>query len=309
MNASESPEDTIDLSPFRRWLESLGRSRHTVEGYQVDIRDFARWFVGTTGKQLAPHLLTSRDVRDYRQYLVTVRKAKPSLVNRRLAALRAYVRWAQKAGLLQRNPLEGIKPMREQERAPRWLGRSERNALLRELETMVNGARTPFWRVQAIRDRAITLLLLNTGLRVSELCALECSDLDMGERRGELRVRAGKGGKERVVPLNAESRKALREWLEVMPASDSPALFLGKGGRRLHPSGVQGRVAEIGRRAGVAVTPHVLRHTFARSLVEAGVSLEKVAAILGHESLDTTKVYLTPSMADLQEAVEKVGGE
>jgi integrase/recombinase XerC len=297
-----------DLSGFREYLESLGRATLTVRGYVQDMRDFARWFEGTNGVELSPERLTSQDVREYRQHLLAVRRAKPALVNRRIAAIRAYVRWGRREGLIQGNPLEGVRPVREQERGPRWLTRQERNALVRELELMVQGARTAHWRLQAIRDRAVVFLMLHAGLRVGELVSLEVGDIELGERRGEVRVRHGKGGKERTVPLNAEVRRALREWLEVRPKVESPYLFVGKGGERLRDSGVQRRVAEIGRRAGVELTPHVLRHTFARMLVEAGVGLERVAALLGHESLDTTKVYLTPSMADLQEAVERVSG-
>jgi integrase/recombinase XerC len=297
-----------DLSGFREYLESLGRATLTVRGYVQDMRDFARWFEGTNGVELSPERLTSQDVREYRQHLLAVRRAKPALVNRRIAAIRAYVRWGRREGLIQGNPLEGVRPVREQERGPRWLTRQERNALVRELELMVQGSRTAHWRLQAIRDRAVVFLMLHAGLRVGELVALEVGDIELGERRGEVRVRHGKGGKERTVPLNAEARRALRDWLEVRPKAESPYLFVGKGGERLRDSGVQRRVAEIGRRAGVELTPHVLRHTFARMLVEAGVGLERVAALLGHESLDTTKVYLTPSMADLQEAVERVSG-
>jgi len=88
----------------------------------------------------------------------------------------------------------------------------------------------------------------------------------------------------------------------------TPFLFLGKDGEKLTPSGVQRRLSEIGVRAGLALSPHRLRHTFAKNLVEAGVSLEKVASLLGHDSLDTTRIYLTPSQADLQEAVERLNG-
>ena len=119
-------------------------------------------------------------------------------------------------------------------------------------------------------------------------------------------VRWGKGGKRRTVPLNGAARRAVWQWLEVRPEGPS-RLFLGKGGKELTPSGVQQRLGELGRQAGVELTPHTLRHTCAKQSVDAGLSLEKVASILGHESLDTARVYLTPSLADPQEAVGRVG--
>ena len=294
------------MQEFASYLRERGRAERTVLGYLADLAHFARWFADTAGRELAPRLLTAADLRDYRQYLLVVQHARPATVNRRLAALRAYAAWARREGRISGDPLEGVRGIKEQERAPRWLERQERSALVRELEAMVNGARSEAWRRQAIRDRAIAYLLLYAGLRVGELVALEVGDLDLGERRGEVRVRAGKGGKERAVPLNAEVRRALREWLAVRGDSPTPFLFLGKGGEKLTPSGVQRRLSEIGARAGVELSPHRLRHTFAKALVEAGVSLEKVASLLGHDSLDTTRVYLTPSQADLQEAVERL---
>lgn len=238
--------------------------------------------------------------------MLQVQRLAPASANRHLAAIRAYVAWARSQGLLTLDPMEGVHGVAEQEHAPRWLTRAERGKLLRALELAVNGARTPSWRRQALRDMAMVALLLEAGLRVGEACALEVADLELGERSGQVLVRAGKGDKRRLVPLNAEARRALREWFAVRGESDSPFLFLGKGGKKLTPSGVERRLREIGRQAGVEVTPHMLRHTFAKSLVEAGVSLEKVAALLGHDSLDTTKVYLTPSIAVLQEAVERL---
>jgi site-specific recombinase XerC len=86
---------------------------------------------------------------------------------------------------------------------------------VRELEAMVNGARTEAWRRQAIRDKAIVYLLLYAGLRVSELCALEMSDIDLAPRSGQVLVRSGKGGKARAVPLNLDARRAVSDWQNV----------------------------------------------------------------------------------------------
>ena len=296
------------MEEFARYLREKGRAERTVSGYLADLEHFSRWFADTAGKAFAPQLLSAQDLRDYRQYLLTVQHARPATINRRLAALRAYAAWARREGLLSLNPLEGVRGVREQERAPRWLERQERAALVRELEAMVNGARSEAWRRQAIRDKAIVYLLLYAGLRVSELCALEMSDIDLAPRSGQVLVRSGKGGKARAVPLNLDARRAVSDWQNVRGDYPTPFLFLGKGGEKLTPSGVQRRLSEIGARVGVELSPHRLRHTFAKNLVEAGVSLEKVASLLGHDSLDTTRIYLTPSQADLQEAVERLNG-
>ncbi|MGQ9555853.1 MAG: tyrosine-type recombinase/integrase [Anaerolineae bacterium] len=296
----------MSFEDFRQHLEGSGRSPLTVQGYLRDLDDLARWYRATSGQELRPQALSPLDVREYRQHLLAVRQLAPATVNRRLAAIRAYCHFCRTKGAMALDPTEGLSGAVEQEHAPRWLSRQEVARLLRSLEMAINGARTEAWRRQGIRDRAIVYLLLYAGLRVGELCALELADLELGERAGQVLVRWGKGGKRRTVPLNGAARRALREWLKVRPQGPR-WLFLGKGGKELTPSGVQRRLGELGRQAGVELTPHALRHTCAKRLVDAGVSLEKVAAILGHESLDTTKVYLTPSLADLQEAVDRVG--
>ena len=161
--------------------------------------------------------------------------------------------------------------------------------------------------LQTRRDLTLTLLLLHAGLRVAEVCALTLDDLTLTERKGAIKVQQGKGMKQRNVPLNATALRALQAWLKVRPEADHRRVFTGSGGEPLQARGVQHRLAELGRLAKVAVTPHTLRHTFAKNLVDAGVTLEKVAALLGHSSLNTTRVYTTPSALDLEKAVALVG--
>ena len=132
----------------------------------------------------------------------------------------------------------------------------------------------------------------------------------LNDRSGHIVVRSGKRGKYREVPLNAGARKALREWLEVRPDVDSDALFIGRDRIPLKPRGVQRRLDFYARRAGLeGVTPHVLRHTFGKNLVDAGRPLTEVAALLGHARLNTTGVYTQPGQEDPRRAVEAVDWE
>lgn len=127
------------------------------------------------------------------------------------------------------------------------------------------------------------------------------------DRKGSVTVRDGKGGKHRLVPLNVEARGALNDWLAVRPNVSEGALFIGQRGEPLRPRAAQRQLALYGRRAGVEVTPHALRHTFAKNLIDSGVSIEKVAALLGHANLNTTRVYVMPGERDLEEAVGALG--
>jgi len=286
-----------DLNAFETWLREQDRSPATVRGYLADLRAFAGWYEMTNGRALRVEEITPADVREYRGWLQAVRKAGPATVRRHLMALRAFCRWAQDAGRIGADPTARVKAPVEAHLSPRWLNRREQYALVRELERAVVSADTPLRRSRAIRDRALVLLLLHTGLRVGEVCALEAGDVQIGERSGWVQVRGGKGNKDRRVPLNREAREALKAWLAERGEGAS-ALFGG-----LTPSGVQRRLAEIGRRAGVEVHPHALRHTFAKRLVDGGVGLPEVAALLGHSSLNTTRVYVTPGERDLERAV------
>ncbi|MBU2611621.1 MAG: tyrosine-type recombinase/integrase [Chloroflexi bacterium] len=124
----------------------------------------------------------------------------------------------------------------------------------------------------------MVILFLNTGLRVSELCSLELGNITISERKGEIRV-MGKGEKARAVPLNNAARSVLGEWLNLRPEGCQQA-FVGKKGEPMTPSGVHRRLSELGRRAGVDLSAHILRHTFAKNLVDAGVTLEKAVSVL-----------------------------
>ena len=186
--------------------------------------------------------------------------------------------------------------MNSPKQAPKSLPKREVDRLVRQAE-----------RAGGKRDPAVLEVLRHTGVRVGELCALRLGDVVIGERKGTLTVRSGKGGKYRRVPLNADARRALTAYLAVRPAAADDRLFRGTGGRPLGPQGVADLVAKHARRAGLEdVTPHTLRHTFARRLLDEGASLVDVAALLGHEKLETTAVYTQPHPRDLERAVERL---
>jgi site-specific recombinase XerD len=148
-----------------------------------------------------------------------------------------------------------------------------------------------------------------TGLRLSELVALGVTDVRIRERAGRVTVRSGKGGRWRTVPLNRETRKRLREWLAVRPDTGDEALFMGRRGHPLRHRGVERIVTRLAVDAKLPpqdVTPHTLRHSFAKALLDAGASLDKVQTVLGHESLVTTARYTIPSDNDLERAVGRI---
>jgi len=148
-----------------------------------------------------------------------------------------------------------------------------------------------------------------SGLRISEVSDSRLDDLTLRDRSGSIVVR-GKGDKRREVPLNASARKALAAWLEVRPASQDDHVFLSQLGGQIKPRAIRDRVGHYTQRAGIEeVSPHHLRHTCGKNLVDKGVSLDRVAAILGHEDLNVTAIYTRPAQSDLAREVEKIAWE
>ena len=289
---------SIDLfQSFEYYLVGAGRSRHTIIAYRRDLTLFDRWFTVSNGKPSTPGTITPIDVRQYRSYLLTVQERKPTTVNRRIASLSAFCTWARNTKLIAANPVEGISQVKESRPAPKWLEKNQQYALLRAVQEKGRA-----------RDVALVTLMLNTGLRVSEVAALKVGDLELSDRKGSVTVRGGKGGKYRTVPLNADARGALQLYFKKRGAvTPGDYLFNGQRGDRLAPPGIYYLIQSYAYDAHLdKVTPHTLRHTFGKNLVDAGVSIDRVAQLMGHESVDTTRIYTTPSEQDLQREVEKV---
>ena len=295
MATDPASEDFLDR--FRRHLVVAGKSPHTVKAYTRDLRIFAKWFATTNGKALTPEALTPIDAREYRSHLLTVKNYKPATVNRKLASLSAFCSWAKEAGLIPDNPIEGISQVEEVKPAPKWLDKNEQYALLRAVQ-----------QGNKPRDVALVTLMINTGLRVSEVAQLRVGDVDTSPRKGAVTVRGGKGGKFRTVPLNVDARKTIQAYLEERPKKEGrEPLFVGQRGEALQSPGIYYLINRYAYGARLEdVTPHTLRHTFGKNLVDSGVSLDRVAQLLGHESVDTTRIYTTPSEQDLQREVEKI---
>lgn len=305
------------FNDFQHSLEEKDRRPRTIIGYLNDLTHFVAWWEAQHGQPPTLTDITSHDTRDYRNQLRDVDRLAPPTVNRRLASLRVFLQWAADAELIPINPaarIRGIKVAAPP--APRWLNRTEQQRLLNTLERTVQLAQTlaeypeSGLAAQAIRDRALLVLLLNTGLRVLEATSLQVEDVSLNGRSGAVFVRDGKGGKARTIPLNQQTRQFLSEYLALRPEVCTRRLFVGQRG----PIGsrqVLRLLKKYIRHAGLdaeAVTVHSLRHSFGKNLVDAGVSLDQVAMLMGHASLNTTRIYTTPGGQDLQRVVEKLQG-
>ena len=295
-----------DFLTFEAHLTQQDRSPATVSSYLSDLRQFARWFEQSNGDALTPERVTVLDIRDYRQHMLTVLRRKPATINRHLASISTWLNWAVDTGQIETNPARQVNGVRSVAQPIKWLTRQEEGALLRQVERSLQAVRTVPAKRKAARNRALVVVMLNTGLRAEEICNLETGDIKINERKGQVTVRSGKGCKQRSVPLNKQARQALSGWLAVRPESDSDWVFLGQRGNQLSTSALRRVISDLAYAARLdpqEVSPHTLRHTFAKRLMDAGITLEKVATLLGHSDLNTTRIYLTPGQQDLEDAV------
>ena len=278
---------------YAYYLEQSERSALTIKNYLSDLRGFARWFEEANGDPLTPDKITPIDLREYKGFLAGQLRLKPESIVRKLTALKSFLTWARQVGLVEGGRILRVpRTVRDSHRGPRWLDRREQNRFLRTLEQSGN-----------VRDLAIVKLLLHTGLRVSELCALIWADVTVTERKGRLTVRNGKGGKHREIPLNKDARCALSSIGYAQHTGELARVFMGQRGP-LTPRGVQSMFSKYVKAADLeGISPHSLRHTFCKNLVDAGVSLEKIAALAGHSSLEVTRRYCEPSLKGLEQTV------
>ena len=197
------------LEAFKYSLHAEDASSNTTSAYLSDLTHFVSWYTQTFCDFHIDEI-TPSDIRAYREFLQDqIPPTAPATINRRLAALRRFFIWAKENHLTEFHPTERIRNVESVSHGPKSLDRKQWHRLERSVE-QARG-------MQGIRDRCILLLLYHTGLRTGELAGLLLSDIVLGERSGQVMVRRGKGNKNRRVPLNADARAAIRDYLQVRP--------------------------------------------------------------------------------------------
>lgn len=269
-------------------------SPHTLRAVSGDLRDLAEFLV-RVGAGEGPDGVDPQRVRAYVADLAQRTGART--VARRLSTLRGFYQWLVRQGRRDDTPMHGLQNPRQGRPLPESV----------PIDTMVALLTPPSVDTPAAhRDHAMLQLLYAAGLRVSELCGLDSTDVDLG--RGWVRV-LGKGRKVREVPIHLQARAAVRRWLAVRPQlvsdcvdtavgaprknPDADALFLNQRGGRLTDRSVR-RVLdrEVVRVAAAQhIHPHMVRHAFATHLLDGGVDIRHIQELLGHASISTTQIY------------------
>jgi integrase/recombinase XerC len=284
----------MNLEAFYDYLTHERRySLHTVKAYQTDLKQFADFM------QLIYEVTDLREVRApmVRSWIVTLMNEdyEPRSVQRKSTSLKTYYKFMMREGVIQVNPTAQLQTPKVRKRLPMVVPEEDMGNLLdqRYFEEGFEGT----------RDRLIILLLYHTGMRRAELIGLLERNVDIG--RGQLKV-LGKRNKERIIPIQTELGEALsvykRDREEMHRAVEAPELLLTKKGKKLYPKLVYrvvnrylGYVSSVEKKS-----PHVLRHSFATHLLNAGAELSAIKELLGHANLSATQVYTHHSVDQLK---------
>jgi len=292
-----------DVAPLSRLVRLFldfcriekGLAANTLAAYGLDLARFSAFAQGQGGDQLP-------DTEGVRRYVDTLYAAglQGRSVARHLITLRNLYGFLLREGLIGTDPTAVLVLPRQWKNLPKYLNLEEINRLTETPDTA---------RATGLRNRAMLELLYAAGLRVSELCQIEISDLN-GDL-GVVRV-MGKGGKQRLVPFGETALEAVNAWLangrfSLLRGRASPYLFVTARGTRLTRQGFWKALAQCGKKAGIfrQLSPHVLRHSFATHLLEGGADLRAVQTMLGHADISTTEIYTHVARSRLRKTVEE----
>ncbi|MEI8572592.1 tyrosine recombinase XerC [Methylomonas sp. LW13] len=270
--------DEALLQYFRYLVSEKRVADHTSTNYQRDLKRFQSF----CSRQELMFWQQVQD-RDVRNYIAGRHKngIGSKTIQRELAALRSFYRFLLKAKQVEHNPAQHVQAPKVSKRLPHVLD-------VDQVVGMLNA--TPD-SILEIRDLAMFELFYSSGLRLSELVMLDLSDINLSE--GFLRVRFGKGGKQRQLPVGSKALDALKVWLASRPEGEWQAVFVSLKGLRLSQRSVQLRLDRWGKKKGIAehLHPHMLRHSFASHLLEASKDIRAVQELLGHSNISTTQIY------------------
>jgi integrase/recombinase XerC len=310
------------IEKFLAYLRSVNASPHTLRNYASDLEQFYGYLTPPDSPPVKLADIDHRLIREYLGYLHD-QKLKKSSLARKLAALRSFLKFCAREGMVRENVARLVATPKLPKRVPSILSAEEMNEFLDGLATVgTSRAKRRTARASEAaqgaavllleRDRAILELLYASGLRVSELTSLNLEDIDRKERM--LRV-IGKGNKERIIPYGSKAEEALQRYWPIRAKflarsgsrGEAGAVFLNQQGRRMANRSVARVVKKYVRLMNVNwdLHPHSLRHAFASHLLLDGADLRAIQELLGHSSLSTTQRYTHASIRQLMEVYDK----
>lgn len=293
-----------DLRQFGDFLSGVSDTDvHSLESTSLDQQSGPATAVATKTEAKLDQLLLTADVNAAKSYLAFLneRQYSKATIARKLATLRSFYKFLVKINRLSSNPLTAVRTPKQEKKLPRFLE-------FEEVKKLLETPPADTWL--GARDRAILETLYSTGMRVSELVALNMDDIDF---LGEVVHIRGKGKKERIAPISSSALQVIQHYIEFRNKRaqnnsnfDSKVLFVNKHGGRLSTRSVRRKMDKYLKMAGLdsAISPHTLRHSFATHMLNNGADLRSVQELLGHQSLSTTQVYTHLTTRKLKEVYD-----
>jgi site-specific recombinase XerD len=301
------------IEAFLDDCELADLSVRTVTEYRKTLERFA-WWVSESGRETDPATIRPIDIREFLRYVQSSpnrwgsdhvnanRPISPAGLDAYYRVLRRFFNWLTEQEYLQRSPMD------KRVRRPRVVQQPVEPFTPVELTSLSNALRNQPDNEAAARDRAIAAVLLDVGLRASELVNLLVQDVDV--MSGVIIVRHGKGRKTRTVQLGSSGRRAIRRyWIRFRShevEDEKEPFFVSRTGRALTDSGLRQLMERLGERAGVpSCRPHRWRHTFSITALRAGMGLLELQTILGHADLSMVKRYARIAETDIAKAAKE----
>lgn len=282
------------INTYLTFCQSQKRlSAKTLNAYKTDLNQFANQIPPTTITDITPAILESFISKAHEKY-------EPRTVKRKIASLKAFFHYLEYKELIDANPFNKVHvKFREPVILPKTIPLYTVEAFLKTLYQYRNTAKTDYQKRSALCDIAVFELLFATGMRISELCSLKKNDVSLYD--GTILIH-GKGAKERCMQIENDSvRSILNEYAREYYAEieSSNHFFVNQSGRILSDQAVRRRIKKYCSMATISlhITPHMFRHTFATSLLEADVDIRYIQEMLGHSSINITEIYTHVAMA------------
>lgn len=286
------------LDGFVSELNKEGKSSNTIGAYAADVRQFKQWLCDTLGNDT--NTITEIDIRQYVQYMNINKKQSINTINRKVKSIVQYVKYLNNTDIS--NIVIDTKDVKQ---------KSVDNTEVKIIDKQdLYKLKRTIYASDNKRDICIYEILINTGVRCSELINIELDNITLTDRNCKnnysyIDIRAGKGNKNRRIPLNTDVVKAIKDYMEVRPLTKDNKLLQGQRGA-LTRLAINKMLEGYCRDAHIdTVTPHMFRHTCFSTMVKNNIDIKTVAQIAGHSSTDITyKYYVNSSAADKQNAVD-----
>ena len=265
----------------------------TLKAYRIDLKQFYSDVLSLESKQITPEFLED--------YIASLHQTyKPKTVKRKIASIKAFFRYLEYKELLDKNPFNRIQiKFREPVILPKTIPLQIVETFLSTIYTQQSNAPTTYQRRNALRDAAVIELLFATGIRITELCSLKEFDINLYEKTVLI---YGKGAKERKLQIGSEDVVTILQEYKNSFMSEIQTcnhFFVNQSGRPLSDQAVRRMINKYCSLAAIElhITPHMFRHTFATSLLEADVDIRYIQEMLGHSSINITEIYTHVAMS------------